>query len=63
MTVSGGVTEITPEDTVEAMFERVEYALGQAEQAGPNCSFFHNGKEPERIEPPNLGADEVEIEL
>jgi diguanylate cyclase (GGDEF)-like protein len=63
LTVSGGVTEITPEDTVEAVFERVEHALGQAKQAGPNCSFFHNGKEPERIEPPNLGADEVEIGL
>ena len=63
VTASAGITEVTPQDTHQAVFERLEKALRQAKDAGRNRSFVHSGKEIEAVESPNLGAKYKEIRL
>jgi len=63
VTAASGIAEVTPDDTHETLFGRLEQALRQAKQAGPNRSFFHDGRATELIEPPNLGAEYVEIPI
>jgi diguanylate cyclase (GGDEF)-like protein len=63
VTVGGGITEIAPDDSHEALFSRLEQALGEAKQAGPNRSLRHDGENVELIESPSLGADYVEIAI
>lgn len=63
VTVSAGITEVTPQDTHPSVFERLEKALHQAKDAGRNRSFFHTGKEIEAVEAPNLGAKYKEIRI
>ena len=61
LTATGAVTEVTPEDDVPGLLERLEKTLRQAKQSGPNRSFFHDGSVCEPVESPNLGAKEREI--
>ena len=61
ITVSGGLTEVKPEDTVEGLFERLEETLKDAKSDGANHSFFHDGKEIALVEAPDLGAKPEEI--
>jgi diguanylate cyclase (GGDEF)-like protein len=63
VTAGGGITEVAPDDTHETLFARMEQALAQAKQAGPNRSCFHNGEEVELVESPSLGAEYVEIPI
>jgi len=63
VTTAGGITEVTPGDTHETLFARLDQALHQAKQAGPNRSFFHDGEKTELVESPNLGAEYVEISI
>ena len=68
VTVSGGVTEVSPEDETHIdVFERVEKPLKSAKAAGGNCLFSCErnqlGAEPERVEAPGFGIEEVEIEI
>ncbi len=63
LTVSAGITEVTPQDTRQTVFQRLEEALRQAKEVGRNRSFFHTGKEQEAIESPNLGAQYKEIRI
>jgi len=50
LTVSAGVTTVLDGDTPETILSRAEAALRQAQAAGRNCVFRHDG---ERIEPAN----------
>jgi diguanylate cyclase (GGDEF)-like protein len=61
VTAGGGITEIKPGDTPESFVERLEHAVEQAKEAGPNRSFYHDGKQAEVVESPSLGAEYVEI--
>jgi len=63
LTVSAGLTEVKPEDTVEDLVERLQKALEEAKGDGANRSFFHDGKEMKIVEAPNLGAEPQEIQV
>jgi len=63
VTVGGGITEVVPDDTHEALFTRLEQALREAKEAGPNRSFLHDGRKTELVESPSLGAEYVEIPI
>jgi len=63
VTVGGGITEVVPDDTHEALFTRLEQALREAKEAGPNRSFLHDGRKTELVESPSLGAEHVEIPI
>jgi len=63
VTVGGGITEVVPDDTHEALFTRLEQALHEAKEAGPNRSFLHDGRRTELVESPSLGAEYVEISI
>lgn len=63
LTVGAGYTEVAPDDSIEQVVKRLEDALKKAKQTGPNCAFFHNGKETEAVDSPNLGAKPSEIRI
>lgn len=63
LTTGAGVTEVTPEDTEADVFRRIEEALAAAKKEGPNVCFFHDKREPEIVESPNLGAEYSEATL
>lgn len=63
VTLGGAITEISPEEKQEVVFERLEMTLKQAKQAGPNRSFFHDGREAVLVESPNLGAEESHVQI
>lgn len=63
VTACGALAEVQPEEMPEELFARLEETLRVAKQAGPNRAFFHNGRQPEPIEAPNLGAEYREIDL
>ena len=63
LTMCGGYTEIGQDDTVESFMARLEKALSQAKQAGSNHGSFHDGRNIELVESPNLGAKYREVKL
>ncbi len=63
VTVGGGITEVSPEDTLEGLFERLETTLKQAKKAGPNRAFFHDQENSELVESPDFGVEQIEIEI
>jgi diguanylate cyclase len=63
LTATGAVVEVRPEDTDEQVIHRLQETLREAKRAGRNHIFFHNGRQPEPVEAPNLGAQETEIIL
>jgi len=63
VTVGGGITQVAPDDTHEALFTRLGQALREAKEAGPNRSFLHDGQKTELVESPSLGAEYVEIPI
>jgi diguanylate cyclase (GGDEF)-like protein len=63
VTASGGITEVTADDTHDSLFARVEQALGEAKRAGPNRSCLHDGRCVELVKSPGLGAEYAEIPI
>ncbi|MBN1909167.1 MAG: GGDEF domain-containing protein [Pirellulales bacterium] len=63
LTFCAGISEIKPDDLVEALLGRLADALKKAKKEGANHSFTHDGREIHRVESPNFGVDEVEIPL
>jgi len=63
LTTSVGITEVKPGDTLEQVIRRLESALKQAKQQGPDRAVNFDGAEYEAIESPNLGAEYTEIAL
>lgn len=63
LTMRGGYTEIGQDDTVEEFTARLETALATSKKSGPNHGSFHDGREAETIESPNLGAEHREVKL
>ncbi len=63
LTATGAVVEVRPEDTDEQVLRRLQETLREAKRAGRNRIFFHNGRQPEPVEAPNLGAEQTEIVL
>jgi diguanylate cyclase (GGDEF)-like protein len=63
ITVSGSLTEVKPEDTVEGLFERLEKTLKEAKGEGANRTFFHDGKASKLVEAPDLGAEPKDIQV
>jgi diguanylate cyclase (GGDEF)-like protein len=63
VTACVAVTEVLPDDAEADVFRRVEEALQLAKKAGPNSCFFHDNREPESVDSPNLGAEYSEISL
>ncbi|HUT92214.1 MAG TPA: diguanylate cyclase [Thermoguttaceae bacterium] len=63
VTVGAGITEVVSDDTHEALFTRLEQALREAKEAGPNRSFLHDGQNVELVESPGLGAEYAEIPI
>jgi diguanylate cyclase (GGDEF)-like protein len=61
LTACGAVTEAQSDDAYDQVFARLEEALKQAKQAGPNRSVSADRGGTEPIESPNLGAKYVEI--
>lgn len=63
LTTSASVSEVMPDDTPEGLFERLEQAVQQAKQAGPNRSAFHGGEKAALVEVMNLRAAYSEIPI
>ncbi|MEA1951806.1 MAG: GGDEF domain-containing protein [Planctomycetota bacterium] len=63
LTMCGGYTEIKPEDTPEGFLERLEMSLKKAKAEGPNHAFFHDGREAEIVESPDLRAKDRKVKL
>ena len=68
LTTSGAITEVSPEDeTYLDVFERLEKSIEAAKEDGRDCLFGCQRNEldatPERVEAPNFGAEEQEIQL
>jgi len=63
VTVSSGIIEVSPSDTHESFLQRLEATLKHAKQAGGNRASFHNGREAEMVESPNLGPKYQEIRI
>ncbi len=63
LTASAGVTEVLPDDTQDGLFERLEQAVQQAKEAGPNRSAFHGGDKAALVEAVNLRAAYSEIPI
>ena len=63
LSMCGGYTEIRPDDTVETFIQRLEAALARAKKSGPNHGSFHDGREAEIVESPNLGAEYRDVKL
>jgi diguanylate cyclase (GGDEF)-like protein len=63
LTVGAGVVEVKVEDTYEQVFERLQAALKAAKKAGPNRAALYERREPELVDPPDLGAEPATIAL
>ncbi len=63
ITVRGGYTEVSPEDTYQSVMARLEETLDKAKEAGPNQAFFHDRKEATLVESPDFGAERPEIQI
>ncbi len=63
MTLGGAIAEVSPDDTLESLEKKLEATLAEAKQSGPNCTFFHNGKEAELVESPNFGAQYRDVSI
>jgi diguanylate cyclase (GGDEF)-like protein len=63
LTASAGLTVLSPEDSMETLFARLEATVAWAKGAGPNLGAFHDGKVTEPISLPNLKAEYREITL
>ncbi len=50
LTVSLGVTQVSPHDDASAAFKRSDEALYAAKRSGRNCTFFHDGTRCRRIQ-------------
>jgi len=61
LTACGAITEVNPDDGYEAVLDRLEAAVHQTKQAGPNRSCSHRGGKIEPVESPNLGAKYEEV--
>ncbi|NQU25905.1 MAG: GGDEF domain-containing protein [Candidatus Nealsonbacteria bacterium] len=63
VTVGVGHTEISPEDTEQSLFGRLEEALKAAKQIGANSAATHDRTEATPIESPDFNAAETVIHL
>ena len=63
VTVSCGVAEALDNDSVDALLERVDLALEQAQRYGHNRTFLHEGKFPAPVVPPQLAVDKRVLEV
>lgn len=63
LTLTGAVVEVRPDDSDEGVVKRLQETLRDARRVGRNHIFFHNGRQSEPVEAPNLGAQEIEIIL
>ncbi len=63
VTVSCGVTAAGPQDTSEGLFGRAEATLQEAKRYGRNRTFFHEGRYPNPVVPPNLTLQERVVTL
>ncbi|RMF88823.1 MAG: GGDEF domain-containing protein [Planctomycetota bacterium] len=63
MTVSGAVTEATPDDTVSMLYERIDATLQEAKRYGRNRTFQHDGSFPSPVVPANVQVPELEIDI
>lgn len=59
----GGYAEVAQNDTIESLFARLETALAAAKAAGSGQGCFHDGRDAEIVQSPNLGAKYREIKL
>lgn len=63
LTMCGGYTEIMPEDTPESFLERLETSLDKAKAEGPDQAFFHDGRDPEIVDSPDLRGKHRKVKL
>ncbi|GAB6166905.1 hypothetical protein JCM19992_29050 [Thermostilla marina] len=63
MTISGAVTEATPDDTVSMLYERIEATLQEAKRYGRNRTFQHDGSFPSPVVPSNVQVPDLEIDI
>ena len=63
LTMRGGYTEITPQDTPETFLQRLETSLRDAKAAGANKAFLHDGRQSEIVESPDLRANDRKVKL
>jgi PleD family two-component response regulator len=63
ITASCGVAPALPEDTPDAIFGRLEHAVGEAKRYGSNRTFLHEGKYPTPVIAPSFPLSERTITL
>lgn len=67
VTLTGGITEVTQDDTDVGLLKRVEETLGAARSSGNNRSFVFDPSEmdaePKLVESPNFGVEPTDVEL
>ena len=62
VTVGVGHTEVSPEDTEQALFERLEEALKVAKRIGANAAVTHDRTEVTPIESPDFNVAETVVD-
>ncbi len=63
VTATAGIIDVAPAETHESFLAKLEATLNHARRSGANSASFHDGREPEPVESPNLGADFSEINV
>ena len=63
LTVAGGLAEVMPEDTHQALFARLEKALAGAKAAGGDQSYFHDGQTAKPVKAPDFVVGYTEIAI
>ncbi len=63
LTITGAVTAVTADDTVDSLVGRSDSTLQEARRYGRNRTFLNDGKFPTPVVPPTLSLEENSITL
>jgi len=63
ITASCAVTQVTPEDTADVLYGRLEAAVHEAKRYGRNRTFVHEGKYPTPVAPPTFTLEEKSVSI
>lgn len=63
LSLTAAIAEVTPQDSYEGVFQRLEATLSAARSQGRNRTYVHNGRQAEPLEAPPMKIEEVFIPL
>jgi diguanylate cyclase (GGDEF)-like protein len=63
LTLTAAITEITPQDTYEGVFRRLEATLAAARSQGRNRTFIHNGREAAPLQAPPMKIEQIAVSI